>query len=79
MLFLIICLLIICIILFFLTQVIMLYKDKKLERKDFSLRGMLQNLHDDDIAHSRKSAREEISKSILSNPILKKVYQKKKA
>ena len=36
-------LLAVCTVLFFLTQVIMLYKDKDLTRKDFTISGMMEN------------------------------------
>lgn len=47
-------LLAVCTVLFFLTQVIMLYKDKDLTRKDFTISGMMENLKEDDIAHNRQ-------------------------
>lgn len=63
-------LLAVCTVLFFLTQVIMLYKDKDLTRKDFTISGMMENLKEDDIAYNRKSASSEFIK--LINKICKK-------
>lgn len=65
-------LLAVCIVLFFLTQVIMLYKDKDLTRKDFTISGMMENLKEDDIAHNRKSASSEFIK------LIRKICKKKK-
>lgn len=68
----IIILLVVCTVLFFLTQVIMLYKDKDLTRKDFTISGMMKNLKEDDIAHNRKTASSEFIK------LIRKICKKKK-
>lgn len=68
----IIILLVVCTVLFFLTQVIMLYKDKDLTRKDFTISGMMKNLKEDDIAHNRKPASSEFIK------LIRKICKKKK-
>lgn len=68
----IIILLVVCTVLFFLTQVIMLYKDKDLTRKDFTISGMMENLKEDDIVHNRKPASSEFIK------LIRKICKKKK-
>lgn len=68
----IIILLVVCTVLFLLTQMIMLYKDKDLTRKDFTISGMMENLKEDDIAHNRKPASSEFIK------LIRKICKKKK-